>query len=176
MAGLEPIKTNSLLTCLGIIAVDDMTDWSGVLRKLRQGENRKEHGQKEQNDQSLNAEGAERPESSLAAVSEVERHTKEHKSRDESSHSLKIHTLKAAEEKGEEISKKQLITVSQEEFHVLIQQCTGNIKQTMDAIGAVISRPKCTEKIMNKPPFRFIHDLIMAIDSETGMGLNKIFR
>ena len=175
VAGLEPIKTNYLLICLGIIAVDDITDWSGVIRKLRQGSNSEEYGQKERNDERLNADNTERPDSNLAAISEVGRETKEHQSRNELSHNLKARSPIAAEAKRKETRKEQLITVSQEEFQVLFRQCTGNVKKTMDAIGAVISRPKCTEKILNKPPFRFIHDLAMAVDKETGMGLEKIF-
>lgn len=44
------------------------------------------------------------------------------------------------------------------------------IEATRVAVEAVVSKPKCTEKLLSKPPFRFLHDLIMAIIKQTGFA------
>ena len=44
------------------------------------------------------------------------------------------------------------------------------IPQVKEKVGALISRPKMSEKLLNKPPFRFLHDTITAIIRKTGFG------
>lgn len=42
------------------------------------------------------------------------------------------------------------------------------IKKTQDQLGKYFKKPPLTEKLLRKPPFRFLHDIITAIIKETG--------
>ncbi|KAL1122783.1 hypothetical protein AAG570_003109 [Ranatra chinensis] len=42
------------------------------------------------------------------------------------------------------------------------------IKKTQESLSKYIKRPPLTEKLLKKPPFRYIHDIITSIMKETG--------
>ncbi|XP_061062322.1 TRAF3-interacting protein 1 isoform X1 [Eubalaena glacialis] len=42
------------------------------------------------------------------------------------------------------------------------------VKRTQEALGKVIRRPPLTEKLLNKPPFRYLHDIITEVIRTTG--------
>ncbi|KAM9248887.1 TRAF3-interacting protein 1 isoform 5-T5 [Dugong dugon] len=42
------------------------------------------------------------------------------------------------------------------------------VRRTQDALGKVIRRPPLTEKLLSKPPFRYLHDIITEVIRTTG--------
>lgn len=44
------------------------------------------------------------------------------------------------------------------------------VKKTQDVLGRIISKPPLTEKLLSRPPFRYLHDLFSEIISATGFG------
>ena len=48
---------------------------------------------------------------------------------------------------------------------------SGDINETRSAISALISKPKCTDKLLARPPFRFLFDIILAVNATTDLGL-----
>ena len=43
------------------------------------------------------------------------------------------------------------------------------IKKTQDSLGEYVKKPPLTEKLLSKPPFRFLHDVFTVAINNTGV-------
>jgi TRAF3-interacting protein 1 len=51
-----------------------------------------------------------------------------------------------------------------------VEKCDGAISLTQELLGPLITKPKLSEKLLGKPPFRFLFDIIMEVIKATGFG------
>jgi len=42
------------------------------------------------------------------------------------------------------------------------------VQRTKDTLGKVIKKPPLTDKLLNRPPFRYLHDIISEVIKSTG--------
>lgn len=53
-----------------------------------------------------------------------------------------------------------------------LAKCDGSIAATQSLLGSVITRPKLSDKLLGKPPFKFLHDIVSEVIKSTGFGTN----
>ncbi|KAG2509853.1 hypothetical protein BBO99_00009103 [Phytophthora kernoviae] len=51
-----------------------------------------------------------------------------------------------------------------------IAECNGDVERTKMLIEQVITKPKMSPKLLGKPPFRFLHDIVSEITRVTGFA------
>ncbi|OQR97060.1 TRAF3-interacting protein [Achlya hypogyna] len=56
------------------------------------------------------------------------------------------------------------------EFAAQIGECNTDVERTKDMIEKLIAKPKMSAKLLGKPPFRFLHDIISELTRTTGFA------
>ncbi len=51
-----------------------------------------------------------------------------------------------------------------------IEACNSDTARTREMMEKIVTKPKCSDKLLGKPPFRFLHDVISAVINNTGFA------
>jgi len=51
-----------------------------------------------------------------------------------------------------------------------LERCDGSFAVTQTLLNELISKPKLSDKLLSKPPFRFLYDIIMEVSRVTGFA------
>jgi hypothetical protein len=147
VAGLEPLNTNVLLVAFGRLAVDKKLDRTGLIRHCLYGRSVEEY--------------------------------KDHRW----SAQMSTNTSPAALESDANDFKPGLdnetradLPNDNDQFLKMIQACNEDIEQTREMVSRIVAKPKCSDKLLCKPPFRFLHDLVTTIGTATDFDFAQVFR
>mmetsp|Transcript_15001 Transcript_15001/g.31472 ORF Transcript_15001/g.31472 Transcript_15001/m.31472 type:complete len:676 (+) Transcript_15001:140-2167(+) len=145
VAGLEPLHTNILLVKFGRTAQDNKIDRESLIRHCLNGLGIEEFWEKKVGSKTI-------------VNASVSKNDHEATAENETNHEV---------DQNRESDHRPLSTK--------IDACNKDLTQTKLMISRLVAKPKCSDKLLSKPPFRFIHDLIMAIGHEAHFDLGRIF-
>jgi len=167
VAGVEPISTNALLTAFGKASVDSTLDRQLAIEYCLAG---KSYAQV-----------------AIPRLKEQSRSSVEQRNVKEATCNTNSVSLEATP-KGKlalsdnptiiETNPKVITSVNDArnsplhpaQLNELIVQCTGDLIQTRQMIEDITKKPRCLDKLLQRPPFSFLYDLIVAIARATNYG------
>jgi hypothetical protein len=170
VAGSEPINTNVLLTLFGKIAVNNAIDHAAAIKHCQFGGSIEEFVARRTIDRQ--ADDKREKDVKQSDLKGDKKSSKEGKFNEESTTEM-IETSNALDRSP--TSNHEAIDMD-DLLQRKIQLCNGDIITTREVIEKVTTKPKCTEKLLTKPPFRFLHDLIMAINANSHLKLENVLR
>ena len=47
------------------------------------------------------------------------------------------------------------------------------VKKTQDSLGKIIKKPPMSDKLLKKPPFRFLHDIFTEVNTVTWLKIEE---
>lgn len=56
-----------------------------------------------------------------------------------------------------------------------LELCNGDLDRTKELLTNLVVKPKPSDKLLGRPPFRFIHDLLLSVCQSTGFDLKRPF-
>ena len=149
VAGLEPLQTNSLLSTFGRLAQDQKVDRKALIQHCLSGK----------------------------GIDEFQNQTSKFLADSANTHE---EGESPAQSDNKSITSENVIEqnepIDQNSIMEQIKACDEDMEHTRAMISGLVAKPKCSDKLLAKPPFRFIHDLIMAIGKATQFDLSLIFR
>ena len=179
VAGLEPENTSQFLILLGTFAANPNCDSQSAVRRFLEGDQPGDgplpmHGTAESKDQ-------DRRDSHSKSSSRKDDHDDVKGGIDIAKH---MDQIDAPTERGKSrggtrggprtqpTSHTAISGVSERPANMdaEIDKCDGSFELTKDLLGSLITKPKLSDKLLSKPPFRFLHDIIMEVIKTTNFG------
>ena len=160
MAGLEPEKTNQFLQQLAHCASDRSLDFREAVRMSLQGV-------------APSSEGIPRIKTRSELENEVDIGLEFEKERPSGEMPPSRAGARSAnsESKGlEPPPRLGGMGIGISELDGQIEACDGSPDTTRRLLEPIITRPKLTDKLLGKPPFRFLHDIISEVIRQTSFG------
>ena len=164
VSGLDPVNTNILLIELARAASNTTLDRAAITKQCLQTD---------QNQQESNLNFIEYQDSPLICNELSQDTTNEHKIMENKVQTGNFMTSAKSQEYFELQS-----SLSSRMRNTLIERtrnCNYDFSRTRQEMEKLVKRPRCTQKLLKKPPFRFLHDLIIAVMNKTGFG-SEVFR